>query len=124
MLEATVSIYVLFDTRIPSIVRYVGRTAKLEQRIKQHSTKSNKNTRHWVGLVLRTGGKIGFEVITTCQRSESAKSEQFWIEHYREHGDLINGHPGNFSPTTIGCKNCKRMARELRRLKLSAFTQL
>lgn len=113
-----VTIYALFDTRRPHAIRYVGQTAQLETRINAHCSGQDDATKSWVQEVQEIGGNIAHKVLAVCQPDNALLSEEYWIERMRDDGHvLLNGFVGSVGPTTLGCKNCKRLAKQVKHLR-------
>ena len=97
-MTTTAIIYVLFDTRSPGDIRYVGVTTKtLEKRLRGHLESTSRNTHRsaWINKVIGSGGSIGIQEVDRCQESEWQSKEREWISYYREAGyDLVNSTDG------------------------------
>lgn len=90
-------IYALFDPRSPSIIRYVGATRDLTQRMQQHNdtkvkVSDNPAKLQWIKDLKAEGLSFAWKLLDTVPDAEGAKKENFWIEYYRS-PLLFNGPP-------------------------------
>jgi hypothetical protein len=96
-LQASVSIYALFDPRQPDVVRYVGKTyMKIETRRTRHvgeARRGIKNHRgYWIRNLLADGIVPGVRLLSEVPSSDWQKHEQTFIASHR--GTLTNGTDG------------------------------
>jgi len=115
-------IYLLKDP-ISYVVRYVGQTNNLNQRLNRHlnNAKSNRDKRHISNWIRSISLNPIMEVIEECEPYTKNEREQYWIDYYRKLGyDLCNasnGGPG----AGVGNTNCKgRVMSEETKKKISA----
>ena len=117
-MQDEVTIYCLFDIRRPHAIRYVGQTSQPKTRMHTHCSGQDHSTKAWVQEVKETGGNVGYKVLAVCKPDNALLSEEHWIEHMRNDGHLLlNGFPGSVGPITLGCKNCQRLAKQVKQLR-------
>lgn len=83
-----VTIYAIVD-KASGIVGYVGATANLPRRVKQHlSGRSNHRKDIWLASL---GYNVDFVVLEKVESGMRDEAERYWVEHYRRVGvDLYN----------------------------------
>jgi predicted GIY-YIG superfamily endonuclease len=98
-------IYALFDERQPNLIRYVGHTRSLSERLKEHfkESKRQKNYRaDWIKKVIREGSSIGIRVLEECDAEIVKTREVFWIAKLKQEGqrltNLTDGGDGVVNP--------------------------
>jgi len=84
-------VYCLYDSRQPDIIRYIGITKNIKDRLVEHrSSCSNQKTHkdYWMKKVISEGGEIKLSVIEKCKTRELAQvREKEFIKKYK--GDLF-----------------------------------
>ena len=90
------AIYILFDAREPTKIRYVGQTKDPKSRRLSHRSpgcQSISPVAHWSRHVMRTGGSVELQVVDWVEDWEVA--EKHWIAHYSAQGaKLLNVEAG------------------------------
>lgn len=86
-----ISIYRLSDPR-DGQVRYIGKSADLSRRMKEHLNRGSGGNRHkveWIAGLRAEGLEPTVDVIETVLEDEAQERERFWIAHYRESGAVL-----------------------------------
>ena len=90
------AIYILFDAREPTKIRYVGQTKDPKSRRLSHRSPGSRSispVAHWSRHVMRAGGSVELHVIDWAEDWEAA--EKHWIAHYGAQGaKLLNVEAG------------------------------
>lgn len=91
-------VYGLHEPGQPERIRYVGRTTQPHQRMLNHknSARSGEDSPlyQWVRTLMESESSFEFRILEECTTDEWTEREKFWICHYRESGELLNGSPG------------------------------
>lgn len=105
-LKKLVDIYVLFDPRYPTVIRYVGKSNSFKQRLYGHRDPGRHNkapVSNWSRSLLRQGILVEGKVIERVEDWEEA--ERRWIRHYRRTSPkLLNVEDGGVSSWAEGNK--------------------
>lgn len=90
-------VYALIDP-ITLSIRYIGRTAFLNERVKWHMSDArlapylNPRKALWLNTLAADGLLPTINIIETCAKDTVAARERYWIEYYRKIiPDLLNG---------------------------------
>lgn len=88
---------VLGDTEI----RYIGQTQRPRPRYFSHLGNSRfcdpyhqrgNKISLWIDAALAAKSKIEMVIIDSCSKEESARREQYWIDHFRKAGCNLSNH--------------------------------
>ena len=96
-LQATVSIYALFDPRNPDVIRYVGKTSKsIEFRRTRHVGEARRGLQNhrgnWIRSLLSEGVIPSVRLLSEVPTAEWQEGERYFISLYRD--TLVNGTDG------------------------------
>jgi len=94
-----ITVYGLFDSADPDVIRYVGKAVSMSARLANHRWSARFNRTHkecWITSVLADGRTIGYAVLATAATHDEAKElEKRFIFEYRSRGyKLTNGTDG------------------------------
>ena len=85
------AIYALVDPR-DGLIRYVGRSANPNRRMKDHvlARGSNELLKAWLEELIKEKVKPLMIILDTCQSEKSDECEKHWIDHFKKFGQLLN----------------------------------
>lgn len=88
--QKSIAIYALADPR-NHLVRYVGRTKNLAQRLRGHgSARSELRLKEWVGALRKRKLRPIYIVLQRVHREDASEAETTWIQSFSRQGLLLN----------------------------------